>query len=320
MFCSSLNPLYSEFPYIYSELSTILPYTKNVVLCIVYLLHINSLSILKYYDDTKISLHLTLGLICAGDGPDPVSSSLEKRGLAVIVTCNYLNGKQYRPLEGADNDAMKMKQTLQDDYNFEVVLLRNEGATKAGIIGKLESISSSLHKYKTVQGKVIIFVFSGHGKRGNTIVSQDENDLSLQNEILPCFANENTLETPKLFFIDACRGKKFLKAVATAKNPEQQKELALEIGLQTNYRIDYATVEDYESYAYDVGSEWLGKVAQHLKDSKKDKKKKSLQEIMAEVKKEVWQNDILKEHEDKTTQVKQQPHTEDRLNCGVLYL
>ena len=254
-----------------------------------------------------------------------MTSSLNprKRGLAIIVTCNYPNSEDYDPLEGADKDATRMREALQS-FSFEIVLLQNERATEAGIKETLESISSSLSQYKDVQGKVIIFVFSGHGDSGNTIVSQDEKELSLQDDILPCIANENTLETPKLFFIDACRGEKYMQVKSKkfkGRSSEQQRLLDLQIGLQTNYRIDYATIEDYVAYADGTGSMWLAKVAEHLKDKKK---KRSLQEIMAEVNKEVWQKvahiKIEDENEKKKIPVKQQPHTEDRLNCGILYL
>lgn len=256
----------------------------------------------------------------AVEDPDPVTSSLSKRGLAIIVTCNYPNCEEYDQLEGADEDARIMKEVLKK-YDFEIVLLQNDAATKDGIEQKLKCITSSLSQYENVENKVIIFVFSGHGESGNTIVSQDEEELSLKHDILPHVAIDSTRETPKLFFIDACRGEKYLKAVPKGR-PEQQGP-GLEIGLQTNYRIDYATIEDYESYSDCTGSAWLAEVAKHLDDDIIKGKKTSLQEIMAEVKKEVWQKVLRVQKDEKTkkkTRVKQQPHTEDRLNCGVLYL
>lgn len=250
---------------------------------------------------------------CAGDGSSYVSHCLHKQGLAIIVTCDYTDDhkqvkvKKLKKLKGTKKDGEKMKETLEN-LNFHILLLQNEGATSECIKREMKNVGDFFHQntFEAPMKKVIIFVFSGHGSDRNTIIAQDGMSLCLKEDIIPYIANEDTLKTPKLLFIDACRGVK--EMVWDTKGAGEQ-----EAGLKTNYRVDYATIEGYVSYVDNVeGSRWLLQVAQKIKEEVN----MSLQDIMAEVNKTVWEESLSVENKE----VRQQPHTEDRLNCGRLYL
>lgn len=235
-----------------------------------------------------------------------MQDSLAKRGLAIIVTCNGAKPQNLRKLSSPDFDGTTMKEAL-DDIGFHTHLIQNE--TKPMVSSCLRDIASCLYKYKEKENKVIIFVFSGHGTTGDQICFEDYDDrygtgtINLP-DIISYFVSDDTLTTPKLFLIDACRGITNLREESKSVPDDQGKKW---IGRKSNYRIDYATIDDHETYGYqNGGSRWLSAVARKLRDQSS-----SFQDIMADVQEEVWKNKSLN---------KQQPHTHDRLHCGRLYM
>ena len=108
-----------------------------------------------------------------------------------------------------------------------------------------------------------------------------------------------------LYFIDACQGLERLKS-----GPDQSKsDDDLVKGLveqETNFHLEYATVDHHVSYATSKASRWLPVVAHEIGNERKT----SLQNIMAVVKEKVW----------KYSPNKQQAQSLDRLHCGELYL
>lgn len=234
-------------------------------------------------------------MICAGPEPTIADIIRNKRGLAVIVTCDY-EGSKLTKLPGTNIDASEMEKTIEE-LKYGKILLKNENATESSIMTEIGRVSGDLH---LLEDKIIIFVFSGHGATGDQIVSQKGEYLSLKNITQRLLARRSSTNPnpPVLFFIDACRGSEQLKS-----DDDLVKGL---IEQKTNFRLDYATVDHHVSHAGGSGSRWLLAVAQKLRNERN----KSLQNIMADVKKEVWEGFLTK----------QQPQSVDQLNCGTLYL
>ena len=235
-----------------------------------------------------------------------MQDSLAKKGLAIIVTCSGAGAKHLTKLSSPDIDATTMKNAL-DEIGFYTHLIKNE--TEPTVSLRLRDISSSLSKYKEEKGKVIIFVFSGHGVTGGRICFEDyDNSRNTgtinMRDIISYFVTDNTLETPKLFLIDACRGD-------TTLNEEAKSDQSCKwIGRKSNYRIDYATIDDHQAFGNgESGSRFISAVASKICDEKYQSS--SFQDIMADVQKEVWESPSFN---------KQQTHTDDRLHCGRLHL
>ena len=250
----------------------------------------------------------------------PGSSLTDSPGLAILVSCDYTSGvDKLEPLPGTDVDAREMKETL-DYLGYASHVLHNP--TKAQIQAKLQEVSEYLGSYEVAEEKkVVMFVFSGHGcNQGTTekIYADDGGILDLKDEVvLPLTRHEGVYCIPKLFFIDACRGRetlsqlqegddasKALPATVTDKGSYVGKGVEHVAG---NYRIDYATIPGHVSYAGNKGSMWLPKLARALREHDR-----SFQEIAAIVKQEVH-NKLGEEN-------RQQCETVDRLNCGPLDL
>ena len=253
----------------------------------------------------------------------PGSSLADSPGLAILVTCDYTSGvTKLEPLPGTNKDAQEMRETL-DYLGYVPHVLPNP--TKAEIQEKLQEVSDTLESYEVPEEekekKVIMFVFSGHGCNQGTaekIYANDGGILDLKDGvILPLTRHEGVFCIPKLFLIDACRGRETLSQLqggankskafpATVREEGSYFTKAVE-HVAGNYRIDYATIPGHVSYAGNEGSMWLPKLARAMGEHDR-----SFQDIAAIVKQEV--------HEKLGEENRQQCQTDDRLNCGPLFL
>lgn len=241
-----------------------------------------------------------------------------KRGLAILVTCDYVGNDRYsRTLEATKTDADAMKETFEQ-LQYNVHQLKNKEATKDAIATLVRTTCSHLHCYrgasKNADGreKVIIFAFSGCGSDKDNIDFIDGNDgeyLSLKEDVvIPLASHPEVFEIPKLFFIDASR---YNDGPHTNKrnHPGVRNYMVESFAeMEGNYRIDYATIPDHSAYITSRESKWIPVLARELRKEEDDK---SLQNIAAEVKRTVYNN---------TVYYKQQSESLDRLNTGPLRL
>lgn len=172
-----------------------------------------------------------------------------RRGLAVLVTCNY-EGTRARglPILETDQDADAMT-TVFEQFEYDIITLRNEEATKPAIIELVEQLSRYMRGYvgkthnSNVQTdfKAIVFYFAGHGVDQDRIVTFDGRRLSLERIVRPLVDHVSIFETrhkiPKLFWIDACRGNKVLQ--------HRRRNLS---SINGNFHMCYATLQGHVAY------------------------------------------------------------------------
>ena len=241
--------------------------------------------------------------------PQRVFHLAAKRGLAILVTCDYEGTPGVQALSATNRDADEMKMTFEQ-FDYDIHQLKNGGATKRTVTALLKQASDFLSQYggeienKDGEKKVIIFAFSGHGTSCGT--SQDQiktNDgelLYLMEEVrLPLATHEAVTEIPKLFFIDACRGSDYLQ--------DKKKEKGY-TGTETNFRIDYATIPDHKAYTEAYESTWMPVLARHLRE-----RDEPFSTVVDRVNEKVH-----KQH--KQGKQLQQPETLSRLNAGPFKL
>ena len=221
-----------------------------------------------------------------------------------------------------DEDAEAMRETLEF-LNYDIHQLQNEEATLQNVTSLLNHVNQYLEGCKNVavsnedgSSKAIIFAFSGHGGRAcdkcNKYIEIDckcevktssEDAIRLHDGILRVntmivdkFLVKTMIDVPKLFFIDACRGRESLTRVTPPKGFEEK---------EINYRIDYATIPKHVAPGND---KWMLKTAELLK------KDWSLGDIMDEVRRHIYLR--VREYMQKP----QMPETLNRLTTGRLYL
>lgn len=202
---------------------------------------------------------------------------VEKRGLAVLITCNY-GGKL-----AVEKDAEEMNKMFKH-FGYEIAELKNNEATYDEITKLLKQVSQYLGEYAgTTDEKVLIFAFSGHGATGDRIATCDypRRYLSLKDDIIqPFVENPGVGEIPKLFFIDACRGSDDLKGDILESLKQCDSDVKGETHLVSNFRIDYATIPNHVARTHN----WMCYLAQDIRNNSPNS---SIQEIAVNVRKKL---------------------------------
>ena len=189
----------------------------------------------------------------------------EARGLAVIITNDYMNGiSNQRRLYGAIKDAEAIRKTFEH-LNFAIIDRRN--ATKV----EMKSLIIAVAEYEHYPKKYDCFavVFAGHGSGKPMILSSDDEEVDLNEELITPLDSEPLRGIPKLIFIDACR----IKIEGDTDNP-----LIVKDDFLVAYSTRYGEVANEDK----AGGIWMQKLAAELRSSHK-----SVPCIIAEVNKAV---------------------------------
>ncbi|XP_029657347.1 caspase-7-like [Octopus sinensis] len=197
-----------------------------------------------------------------------------KRNLAVIITNEKFKELNFR--EGADEDTRTIKNALES-LDFEVEELKNQS---------VKQMKKALRKIQNKGGKYNCFVcvISTHGKIGDKICGNDKEVLieDLVEEVLPgkCPGLEGK---PKLFFIQACRGKKTDEGASQNSAIKTEKVdvtdiITHKIPVWVDVLVAYSSVSEYYSWRNVTDGSWflqaLAYILQHYG------KKLELQELM----------------------------------------
>lgn len=258
-------------------------------------------------------------MICTDTDPPiepPIEPAIEpviepiiagKRGFAIIVTCDYKGSTQLKPLPATNKDASEMVQTIEE-LKYGRILLQNKDATESNIKKAIQKVSGDMGQ---LEDKILMFIFSGHGAKGDHIVTHDRKCLSLKEDIMkPLLSKRNVHDSepnpPVLFIIDACRGSDRLTSGPDQSKSDDDDDVKGLIEQEANFRLDYATIDHHVSYAASEESRWLPVVAREIRNQRKH----TFQNIMDIVQKKVW----------KLSPNKQQAQSLGQLLCGPLYL
>lgn len=225
----------------------------------------------------------------------------KKRGLAVLVTCDYKGTPD--ELSGTDLDAQEMRKTFEQ-FNYDIIQLQNKQATKDAVTALVKQLSLYMGKYTGAthngDGKVkaIIFAFAGHGMDRNRIIANDGKELALREIVEPLVKCKKIGyicdKIPKLFLIDACRGRELLRV----------REMSDVTNINGNFRMDYATIQ---GYAVSDEHTWMSPLACMLRNPSMSDE--TYQNVVAKVNEEVYKKEK-----------KQRPQVVDQLTVGTFGL
>ena len=197
---------------------------------------------------------------------------------------------------------MEMKMTFEQ-FDYDIKQLKK--ATVPEVTTLVNQLSKYLKGYKGAiynpdDGiKAIIFAFSGHGTKENLVLANDGEPLFLKDIVEPLVVPNSIRDTcnkiPKLFFIDACRGKRDIEIKAKGE---------LDVNdVEGNFRIEYATIQDHIAFADGDESVWMPVLARQLRQSND-----TYQNVIATVNCKVYR------------QLSQWPQVQGQLICGPLTL
>ena len=188
-----------------------------------------------------------------------------KRGLAIIIDCNY--GDKYNAEINVDGD--EMYKTMHQ-FNYDISRLQNENATGKNINLLLTKVNSYLSKYEGEQHnpdnriKAIIFAFSGYGNSdsngGDYIISYDDENIFVEDIVQALVEIEGVVtKIPKLFLFDACRGSGISQGARTFAASVAR----LDAKHYRNYCIQYATLPGYVAF---TNVKWMQLIAKELRE------------------------------------------------------
>ena len=198
--------------------------------------------------------------------PELARQNPSTHGLALIISNDY-KGTDHIPLEGTVKDGNRMQIAFERlgiatiwRHNVTVRELKEllRGAAQLDPrVTKLESIS---------------FVFSGHGNKRSIALQDGSITLEWLTDSLSPKKARCIGDIPRLFFIDACRGKRAatsltVHAVPRASCSKLQAEAqpsTLLVPKQANVLIAFSTLRSYSASDYSSGSKWINILADML--------------------------------------------------------
>ena len=181
-------------------------------------------------------------------------------GIAIILCNNYIGVNSKKgPLYGSKKDASEMDSTFE---HIKFARIKIENATRDNIISLIQAVA----QYKFPDSyKSVVVIFSGHGNGKPAIISSDDLDIDLNEEIIKPL---ETLEGKnKIALIAACQDKR-----------EEAKPLIVYdkglVGFSTRYGTQAADADN--------GCPWMQRLAKEIK-----KMSLSIDKILIKVNKEV---------------------------------
>ena len=132
----------------------------------------------------------------------------KSRGLAVIVTNDYVGYHKLTDLRNTHYDGSKMEKVF-NELKFVTHWEKNVTTTQHQQI--IDGIIESDHPRCNGYYKCIAYVFSGHGGEEGALCLQDGGTVYL-NDIIEKLCKRQLADIPKVFFIDACRQGRVQKA------------------------------------------------------------------------------------------------------------
>ena len=222
----------------------------------------------------------------ATPGPQSITELVRqnptKRGLAVIITNDYVSSSSQKTLSGTKKDGDRMQRAF-NTLNITTYWKQN---VACDALRKILREVAQLTPSKTYGS--ISFVFAGHGTDTGEVYMQDGGKMYIQeiiDSLLPARA-PYIGNIPKLFFFDACRGSNPIKPVMVPSSGQRVERDVLCRGTKTvhvppngNVLVAYSTITNFRSFERDKeGGVWMKALAEKLTTSKE-----SIEVVLTEV-------------------------------------
>ena len=196
-----------------------------------------------------------------------VAEKPDARGIAVIICNDYLNGEAVRckPLFGSRKDSKAMISAFEQ-IKFSIISRNN--ATRNETVNLINAVAS-YRKFPECYNYVVV-LFSCHGNGKPAIISSDDKDVHLNDDIIKPLGESNYLEMKqKCIFISAGRAK--------GESDDQFDELR---------KVMIACSTEYGGYSADSdnGCPWIQRLAKEIRESSQN-----LDEILIRIKEDMYQ-------------------------------
>ena len=217
-----------------------------------------------------------------------VRRNLSKRGLAIIITNEYLGSA--RRLVGTKKDGERMKIAFS---RLDIANIWRQNVTKYQLNRLLKEVAEIGPCPATYES--ISFVFSGHGNK--EVIGLEDGTVEEILKVIDAFVplkSPQIAAIPKLFFIDACRGDETIGPV-TVPNRRRERSLRYELQPQPstflippkgNCLVAYSTSAPYVSFDHPDGSKWSEILADTM-----CKSTDHIEDVLTQVRQDYYQNE-----------------------------
>ena len=263
-----------------------------------------------------MTVGIRLGMSTSRSILETIQGQPEANGLALIITNDYSDAHELVTLTGTNEDGERMHQAFQQ-LKFATHWESNVSSSR------LEQLIYDATRYEYYDQlrnyKCIAFVFSGHGCKKEHIYMQFGETVNVVDSIVMPFLPKSARKIgslPKLFFIDACRGRENIDPVVVPRGSGKEVEpKAVERGVtemqdslvapEGNYLIAYSTMPEHKSYELlGKGGIWMTTLAEKICTSHD-----SIEDILATV-----SGEMMERYQAANQPPMQQPERMSRLN------
>ena len=206
-----------------------------------------------------------------------LSACIHPVGLAIIISNDYESISTLETLRETETDGKAMTEALKC---LGYATIHRHNVTLTFLLNLLRQATQI--NYPTCC-KRLVFVFAGHGKEGDNLLTSDERPIQIQEIVVKLSEIDNNAKITKLFFIDACRGTLDDKGkVIVSRGGKSIDETRIPISTY-NFLIAHSTISGYRSYEIkNKGGIWMQALSRKLKEADKD-----INVVLIEVSKEL---------------------------------
>lgn len=169
-----------------------------------------------------------------------------RRGYAIIINNKRFDSKLDMPVrDGTDLDAACLESTFKK-LGFDTKIFNNCTALL---------IRDLMYRYSREDYSdtdCFVCVLMSHGENG--IIYGVDKEIEIDQIIQPFKLNRTLAGKPKLFFIQACRGSKFMEGIDS--NPYDV-QYASKIPMEADFLIGYSTISGYYSWRNSLSGSWF---------------------------------------------------------------
>lgn len=187
--------------------------------------------------------------------------SHKNRGYALIFNHEYYENNAHSARDGTNIDCKSLRDTLTN-LQFEVYTYKDQSRDQIfSIMTKMSTVDHS-------ESDCILIVVMSHGERGTVFAYDYEYTVESFTSLFTADRCPSLAGKPKLFFIQACRGKQVDRGakVSSFIQADSVSQTKYEIPVQADFLIAYSSWDGFLSYRHpDTGSWFIQSLCEQLR-------------------------------------------------------
>ena len=184
------------------------------------------------------------------------------KGLCVIFANSRGNLPDMPLLKGVKTDLLNMQRTFE---TLKFAVLSHQDCSATQMMSLFHDIST-FSEYPPSYRRIAV-VFAGHGMEGSLCAHDGTVPIEeIIDQFQPANCHPSIGGIPKLFFIDACRGKRKMASVVVERGATAVPSKI--VSPRGNILVAYSTLEGYKAHEVEEGGIWVTELSKQLLQDK----------------------------------------------------